>query len=57
MKKILIIAIIFLMMGCSKTVRTTQQGQTYNTYKAQQYQNIKKKNVKKPKTRREKQQW
>ncbi len=48
---------LFILTGCARSVRTTQQGQTYNTYKAQQYQNIEKKNVKKPKTRREKQQW
>ncbi len=53
----MILLMFFTISGCAKTVRTTQQGQTYNTYKAQQYQNISKKKVNKPKTKRDKQNW
>ncbi|CAN5140619.1 hypothetical protein BH23BAC1_BH23BAC1_01170 [soil metagenome] len=57
MKWILIFYFLLIMVGCGKTVRTTQQGQTYNSYKVLKYQNVSKKEVKKPKTRREKQNW
>jgi uncharacterized protein YceK len=57
MKSLLILLIVLIMTGCGKTVRTTQQGQTYNSYKVLKYQNISKKEVKKPKTHREKQNW
>lgn len=57
MKQLLIFIIILIAMSCGKTVRTTQQGQTYNSYKVLKYQNISKKEVKKPKTHREKQNW
>lgn len=57
MKTLLIFSVLLIMTGCGTTTRTTQQGQTYNSYKVLKYQNISKKEVKKPKTRREKQNW
>jgi hypothetical protein len=57
MKTLIVFLFILFLMGCTKPVRTTQQGQTYNSYKVLKHQNISKKEVKKPKTRREKQNW
>ena len=58
--KILISAgLILTFMGCSKTVYTTQSGQTWNEYKSAKYNNGKIVNkTKKPKTKnKKKQKW
>lgn len=60
MRKLLTLVYIMFFVAicsCTKAVRVTQQGQTSNMYKSAQYDRIDKKNVKKPRVRREKQRW
>jgi hypothetical protein len=57
LKIMIIMALALLIMGCSKTVYTTQSGQTWTEYKSAKNNNGKIVNkTKKPKTKKKKKQ-